>query len=68
MAFQIDARLVSPDTATEGGGPYVSLFLFMLSPSSYGRKRDREGHQYSKFEQLDTVNESVAISRKNLPY
>ena len=33
------------------------FFLFMPSPSSYGRKR--EGHQYSKFEWLDTVNEKV---------
>jgi len=57
--------LVSPDTVTQGGGPHVSPCLFMPSPSSYGRKI--EGHQHSKFEWLDTVNESVAISRKNLP-
>jgi len=34
----------------------------MPSPLSYGRKL--KGHQYSKFEWLDTVNEGVAISRK----
>ena len=55
--------LVSPDTVTKRGGPNVPFF--MPSPSSYGRKI--EGHQHSKFEWLDTVNESVAISRKNLP-
>ena len=39
--------LVSPDTATKGGGPHVLRFLFIPSPLSYGRKR--EGHN-SKFE------------------
>ena len=44
MAASTIAMLVSPKTKTKGGGrsPCVAFFLFMPSPSRYGRKC--EGH------------------------
>ena len=42
MAALTIAMLASPKTRTKGGGNHVLLFLFLPSPSRYGRKH--EGH------------------------